>query len=167
MLAVISSIVIIVCSFTNCSRTMDAKIKNIRSKSTLIFYSITDKKDTCIVIDFLDSSYNKLNIKVVDCKTFDSYFMKKVLNNEVIEVSEEYYRKEKKYRLTPVNAIDEIYTNNGLDSLLNYLNKYTINRLQRDDIVSFKWAAYILWQNDIYISLDNEISYFYIDEDYR
>lgn len=116
-------------------------------------------------MDCLSWAYDALNIKVLDQKTFDYHFMRKVLNKEVIKVSEKYYKENEPYRVTPVDAISNIYNKYGLDSLLNYLDEYPITRLHNFDMASFKWATYILWQNDIYVSSDTESVYYYIDYD--
>ena len=59
-----------------------------RFYQTLIFYNITDGNDTCLVLNFLDYTYEELNIKVVDWQSFDSYFLTKVLHNETPDVFE-------------------------------------------------------------------------------
>ncbi len=160
---VISIIVGIILSIAGCTPSIDSQIKRFRDRQTLIFYNITDGNDTCLVLNFLDCAYDELNIKVVDQREFDSYFLKKVLHDEVIEVSKEYIQKERPYRIKPVESISGIYENYGLDSLLNYLEEYPINQLHKDDKASFDWAAYLLWQNGIYVSLDWEVVYWYID----
>ena len=130
---------------------------------TLIFYNITDGNDTCLVSGYHDWAYEELNIKVVDRQSFDSYFLTKVLHNEIIEVSEEYLQKEKPYSIKPVESINNLYETYGLDSLLKYLEEYPINQLHKDDPDSFDWSAYLLWQNNIYVSEDGEVYYWYID----
>lgn len=162
MISIIEGIIIFI---AGCTPTINSRIKKFRNRQTLIFYNITDGKDTCIVLNFLDCAYDELNIKFVDWQTFDSYFLKKVLNNDVIEVSEEYLQKERPYSIKPVESISGLYENYGLDSLLNYLEEYPINQLHKDDKASFDWAAYLLWQNGIYVSLYEEVYYWYIDYD--
>ena len=134
-----------------------------RYKEIILYYNITDGKDTCLHVTCLAGEYYAQNIKLLNQHTFDYLFMKKVLNNDVIEVSEKYYKECEPYRLTPVDTINDIYDNHGLDSLINYLDVYPINTLYRYDRKSFFWAAYILWKNHIYVSLDTEVFYWYID----
>lgn len=163
ILLAISIIESIILSVAGCTPTIDSQIKRFRDRQTLIFYNITDGNDTCLVLNFLDCVYDELNIKVVDWQTFDSYFLTKVLHNDVIAVSGEYLQKELPYSIKPVESISDLYENYGLDSLLNYLEEYPINQLHKDDKASFDWAAYLLWQNGIYVSLDWEVLYWYID----
>ncbi len=167
ILLVINVIVGIILSIAGCTPTIDSQIKKFRDRQTLIFYKITDGNDTCLVLNFLDCAYDELSIKVVDWQTFDSYFLRKVLHNEIIEVSEEYLQKERLYSIKPVESINELYENYGLDSLLNYLEVYPLNQLHKDDKASFDWAAYLLWKNDIYVSLSEEVNYWYIDYSYQ
>ena len=164
ILLAISIIEGIILSIAGCTPTIDSQIKRFRDRQTLIFYKITDGNDTCLVLNFLDCAYDELSIKVVDWQTFDSYFLRKVLHNEIIEVSEEYLQKERLYSIKPVESINELYENYGLDSLLNYLEVYPLNQLHKDDKASFDWAAYLLWKNDIYVSLSEEVNYWYIDQ---
>ena len=112
---------------------MDFQSERFRNQHTLIFYNITDGNDTCLVLNFLDCTYEELNIKVVDWQSFDSYFLTKVLHNEIIEVSEEYLQKQKPYSIKPVESINNLYETYGLDSLLKYLEEYPINQLHKDD----------------------------------
>ena len=154
--------IIILCLLIRMSMFKD-KVEDFRYKETILFYNITNGNDTCLVVGSLACDYYTLNIKVLDQKTFDYHFMRKVLNKEVIEVSEKYYKENEPYCLIPVDAINDIYDNHGVDSLLIYLDNYPINQLYRYDIKSFYWAAYILWENDIYVSLDTEVFYWYID----
>jgi hypothetical protein len=93
----------------------------------------------------------------------DSYFLTKVLHNEIIEVSEEFLQQRKPYSIKPVESINNLYETYGLDSLLKYLEEYPINQLRKDDLDSFDWSAYLLWQNNIYVSLDGEVYYWYIN----
>lgn len=142
---------------------MDSQSARFRTRETVIFYNITDGNDTCLVSNYLDCAYEELNIKVVDRQSFDSYFLTKVLHNEMIEVSEEYLQQQKPYSIKPVESINNLYETYGLDSLLKYLEEYPINQLRKDDLDSFDWSAYLLWQNNIYVSLDGEAYYWYID----
>ena len=161
ILLVISVIGNIIQFITGYTPNMDSQ--SARFYQTLIFYNITDGNDTCLVAGFHDCAYEKLNIKVVDRQSFDSYFLTKVLHNEIIEVSEEYLQKEKPYSIKPVESINNLYETYGLDSLLKYLEEYPINQLHKDDPDSFDWSAYLLWQNNIYVSEDGEVYYWYID----
>ncbi len=165
ILLVISSLGVVILYITIGSSRFNDTVERFRDSETRIFYSITDGQDTCLVMDCLSCAYDVLNIKVLDQKTFDTYFMKRVFNNDVIEVSEKYYKEEEPYCVTPVDAISNMYNKYGLDSLLNYLDKYPITRLHNFDMASFKWSAYILWQNDIYVSSATECVYYYIDDD--
>lgn len=165
ILLVISSLSIVLLCITFFLSRFNNTVEKFRVSETRIFYSITNGQDTCLVMDCLSWAYDALNIKVLDQNTFDTYFMKKVFNDDVIEVSEKYYKEEEPYRVTPVDAISNIYNKYGLDSLLNYLDEYPITRLHNFDMASFKWATYILWQNDIYVSSDTESVYYYIDYD--
>lgn len=163
ILLVISIIVSIILFITGCTPTIDSNVKRFQTRQTLIFYNITDGIDTCLVSTFLDCAYDKLNIKIDDWQTFESHFLQKALHNDVIEVSEEYLQEERLYSIKPVESISGLYETYGLDSLLNYLDEYPINQLQKDDRYAFEWAAYLLWQNGIYVSLSQEVYYWYID----
>ena len=153
---------VILCFSIRISRFKD-KVEAFRYKETILYYNITDGKDTCLQVSCLAGEYYAWNIKVLSQEIFDYLFIKKVLNNDIIEVSEKYYKEYEPYRLRPVDIINDIYDNHGLDSLLNYLDNYPINQLYRHDNKSFYWAAYILWQNNIHVSLDTEVFYWYID----
>ena len=161
ILLVISVIGNIIQFITGYTPNMDSQ--SARFYQTLIFYNITDGNDTCLVSGYHDWAYEELNIKVVDRQSFDSYFLTKVLHNEIIEVSEEYLQKEKPYSIKPVESINNLYETYGLDSLLKYLEEYPIDQLHKDDLDSFYWSAYLLWQNNIYVSLEEEVYYWYID----
>ena len=91
-------------------------------QQAVFFYHITDGKDTILIQDILLSVEDDMNFKVLDWKIFEYHFMKKILNNEIIEVSEEYMQQQKPYSLKPIDAIDNLYNNHGVDSLVNYLN---------------------------------------------
>jgi hypothetical protein len=117
-----------------------------------------DAKEPRRIID----NYNKKE-SIVDWQSFDSYFLTKVLHNEIIDVSEEFLQQRKPYSIKPVESINNLYETYGLDSLLKYLEEYPINQLRKDDLDSFDWSAYLLWQNNIYVSLDGEVYYWYID----
>lgn len=146
---------------------IDPKVKKFREYETLVFFRITDGKDTCLVLDFLDSFEERLNIKGLNQESFDANYSMKILNNEVIEVPEDYYREEKKYCVTPVEAVTALYNNYGIYNFVYYLDQYPINKLSKEDMASFYWAAYLLWQNGIYVSLAEEINYWYIDYSYK
>lgn len=165
ILLVISSLGVVILCITICSSRFNDTVERFRDSETRIFYSITDGQDTCLVMDCLSWVYDNLNVKVLGQKKFDTYFMKKVFNNDVIEVSEKYYKEEEPYCVTPVEAISNIYNKYGLDSLLNYLDKYPITQLHNFDMASFKWATYLLWKNDIYVSSAADCVYYYIDYD--
>ncbi|MBR3564951.1 MAG: hypothetical protein IKN91_01290 [Paludibacteraceae bacterium] len=156
---------IIVFYFAICSMANKDKINNIQNNDCLIFYHITDLKDTCLISYLLVDVYYNLNIKILDEQTFYYHFMNKVFNGDIIEVSEDYYQKNEQYKINSVDAIDNIYNNYGLDSLLNYMYKYPINQLLKDDLAAFDWGTYILWQNGIYVSLDDETNMWYINAD--
>ena len=72
-------------------------------------------------------------------------------------------KKENPKNSDSLNSINNLYETYGLDSLLKYLEEYPINQLHKDDQDSFDWSAYLLWQNNIYVSLDGEVNYWYID----
>jgi len=173
ILLAINFLVLGVVSLCSCGRkssheqkvVIDPKIKEFRKHETLVFFRITDGKDTCLVLDFLDSFEERLNIKGLDQESFDANYSMKILNNEVIEVPEEYYSEEKKYCVTPVDTITTLYNNYGIYNFVYYLHQYPINKLAKEDKASFNWAAYLLWQNGIYVSLDEEVYYWYIDLD--
>ena len=161
ILLVISVIGNIIQFITGYTPNMDSQ--SARFWQTVIFYNITDGNDTCLVSGFHDWAYEELNIKVVDRQSFDSYFLTKVLHNEIIEVSEEYLQQQKPYSIKPVESINNLYETYGLDSLLKYLEEYPIDQLHKDDLDSFYWGAYLLWQNNIYVAEDGEVYYWYID----
>ena len=64
ILLVISVIGNIILFITGYTPDMDSQRE--RFYQTLIFYNITDGNDTCLVLNFLDCTYEELNIKVVD-----------------------------------------------------------------------------------------------------
>ena len=143
--------------------TKQSRLKQLcQGSESLIFYNITDGKDTCLVCSFCDFPYEELNIKVLDRESFDLCFFKKILNDEVIEVSEAYYQEQKPYHVVPVDAISALYDNYGLDGLLSYLNKYPIHQLSKDNPAAFDWAAYLLWKNGIDVALGDEVYQWYI-----
>lgn len=113
----------------------------------------------------MDAAYYELNLKVLDRKSFNFWLMKKIQNNEIIEVSDEYYQEQLKYAVYPMDKITNLYANYGIDSFVNYLYHYPINQLYREDPKSFDWASYLLWQNDIHVALDHEAVWYYIDMD--
>ena len=167
MLTVIS----IILSFLGCKKlsqnedSFAAKIDKFREGYTLIFYNISDGNDTCLVCGFSNTPYMQLNIKIIDEATFETFFLNKVVNGEIINVSETYYQETKRYSITSQNEINALYSEFGIDSLLNYAYDYPINQLYKDDRRSFDWVAYLLWKNNIYISLDDEIYWWFIDKD--
>jgi hypothetical protein len=135
-------------------------------QQAVFFYHITDGKDTILIQDILLSVEDDMNFKVPDWKIFEYHFMKKILNNEIIEVSEEYMQQQKPYSLKPIDAIDNLYNNHGVDSLVNYLNEKSsviymdlnnLNSLFNIDKASFRWAIYLLWKNGIYVSFDEDV----------
>ncbi len=158
-------------SFYGCAITtqkedaFDAKIDKLREGQTLIFYRISDGNDTCLVCGFSNTPYMRLNIKILDEYVFNTYFLNKVMSDEIIDVSESYYQETKRYSITPQNEIDALYNNYGIDSLLNYAYNYPINNLFKEDPKSFDWVAYLLWRNNIYVSVDDEIYWWFIDKD--
>lgn len=133
---------------------------------SLIFYSITDGKDTCLVCNFRETPYEVLNIKIMNQDRFNRIFFRKILNDEIIEVSETlFYRQKKHCSISVDSTINALYDNYGLDSLLNYLYEYPLNQLSKDNPIAFHWAAYLLWQNEIDVTLDDEIYWWFIDYD--
>lgn len=144
---------------------VDPKIKMFRDRQTLVFCRITDGKDTCLVGGFLDSFYDRLNIKDLNQESFDANYSTKILHNEVIDVSEECYRNEQPSCITPIDTISKLYNNWGIYNFLYYMEKYPINQLFKEDIDSFIWASYLLWQNGVYVSLSEEENYWYINYD--
>lgn len=141
-----------------------SRIENFCDRQTLAFYYITNGKDTCLMSGFIDALYYQLNIKI-DESIFYEYIGEKVFNNGVITLSEDFYQEEEKYKITPNEKISNLYYEYGIDSLLKYLDKYPINKLAKDDMNAFDWSAYLLWQNNIYISLDHDVLWWYIDYD--
>ena len=105
ILLVISSLSIVLLCITFFLSRFNNTVEKFRVSETRIFYSITNGQDTCLVMDCLSWAYDDLSIKVLDQNTFDTYFMKKVFNDDVIEVSEKYYKEEEPYCVTPVACI--------------------------------------------------------------
>lgn len=165
MLMVIS-ILCLVLLLTGCTAKYSRVKQLCQYNESLIFYRITDGKDTCLVCNFRETPYEILNIRLMDRETFKKEFFKKILNNDVIEVSEILFCKQQKHCSISIDsATNALYNHYGLDSLLNYLYQYPMNQLYKDNSDAFYWSAYLLWQNDIDVALDDEIYWWYIDCD--
>lgn len=161
----IVSLLLCACNNSRSRATIiDPQIKMLRDRQTLVFYTLTDGKDTCLLCDFLDSFYERLKSQNLNQESFDAYYSMKVLNNEVIDVSKEYYEEQKRLSIIPVDTISKLFENYGIINFVYYLDSYPINKLSKDDVDSFIWAAYLLWQNNYYVSLADELNYWYIWE---
>jgi len=130
---------------------------------TLIFLSVTDKKDTCKIGTSPSSLYYELNIKCMSELDFDEYINDVIEKNQVLVVSDSYFLLCKENSITRSDIVDSMYNECGLEGLEHYVENCPLVIFAKADQEAFMWAAYLLWENNIRISIDDEDASWYID----
>ena len=64
--------------------------------------------------------------------------------------------------ITRSNIADSIYNECGLEGLEHYVENSPLVIFEKAEQEAFEWAVYILWENNIRVSIDDESASWYI-----
>lgn len=141
-----------------CCTTKDVGIDS----DTLIFLRVTNKKDTCTIGTFTSDLYYELNIKCMSELDFYEYIEDAIEKKQALVVSDDYFLVCQKDSITRSNIADSIYNECGLEGLEHYVENSPLVIFAKSDQEAFEWAAYLLWENNIRVSIADEDASWYI-----
>ncbi len=95
---------------------------------------------------------------------FYVYLEKIIKENQVLELSDSYFIICQNENITRSDIADSIYKDCGLKGLEDYVRKSPITNFNDADNKTFLWATYILWENYIRVTLDDESASWCIKE---
>lgn len=147
--------------FVGCTNNI---MKDCVDIDALIFISITNGIDTCMVWRYPSSLYYNLNIKCMSEREFYEYIGKVIDQKHVVEMSDNYFQACKTNQVFRNAMVDSIYTKYGLDSIKKYVCSTPVVRSDDVDKGAFMWAVYLLWKKGMYVSIDDETCTWYIKE---
>ena len=120
--------------------------------NTLIFISVTNKQDTCVIWGFPHSKYQQLNIKCMSEQDFYECIDETIKNKRALVVSDSYFLLCQEDRISRSYIADSIYNECGLEGLEHYVENSPLVIFEEAEQEAFEWAAYILWENNINVS---------------
>ena len=123
---------------------------------TIIFLNVTNKIDTCMIGTFPNSLYYQLNIKCVSEKDFYDYIGETIEKKRALVLSDSYFLLCQEDSVTRSDIADSIYNECGLEGLEDYVTNSPLVIFTKADQEVFEWVAYILWENDIRVTIDDE-----------
>lgn len=129
---------------------------------TLIFLSVTNKQDTCMIGTFPSSLYYQLNIKCISEQDFYDYIDETIEKKRALVLSDSYFILYQEDSITRSNIADSIYNECGLEGLEHYVENSPLVIFEKAEQEAFEWAVYILWENNIRVSIDDESASWYI-----
>ena len=94
---------------------------------------------------------------------FYRFIEKTIENDQVLVVSNSYFLMREDYKTLRNATADSIHREYGLEGLERYVENYP-PILVEGDKEAFLWAAYILWENNIFVADDDESASWYIEE---
>ncbi len=122
-----------------------------------IFLSVTNKHDTCTIGTSPSSLYYQLNIKCRSEQDFYEYIEETIEKKKVLVVSDGYFLMCKEENsITRSDIADSIYSEYGLEGLEHYVENSPLVIFADADQDAFIWAVYLLWRNNIRVSIDDE-----------
>ena len=131
---------------------------------TLIFLNVTNGEDTCLTWTFPSSLYYELNIKCMSELDFYEYIEDAIEKKQALVVSDDYFLMCQEESITRSNIADSIYNEYGLVGLEHYIENSPLVISAKADQEAFEWAAYLLWENNIRVSIDDEDASWYVKE---
>lgn len=121
---------------------------------------VIQKTDSFICCYDNSSLYNMLNFKFVDSTVFLETIYKKTISNDYIDIDKSTYLCLDNDRVTEIPEITQLYNEKGIEAVLetfdpedSFYNHYT----------EFKYIAYLCWQNNIFISSEDESKKIFIN----
>lgn len=127
-----------------------------------IFVSVTNKHDTCTIGTFTSALYYELNIKCMSELDFYEYIEDAIEKKQALVVSDDYFLMCQEESITRSNIADSIYNEYGLVGLEHYVENSPLVIFEKAEQEAFEWAVYILWENNIRVSIDDESASWYI-----
>lgn len=131
------------------------------SERECCFYQLTcdEFMDTITVLGSRGELYDILSIKCMDYDTFGDFVATSILEGKPIAVNREVYLSYCHDRgVVDWHKVKEIQGKyETADSLAHYLINYPARKLWRDKPVDFIAAAYICWQNNLFLYQDFDI----------
>jgi len=98
-------------------------------------------------------------------KDFYGYLEEIIEKKQVLIVSDDYFlMSQKQTNITRSDIADSIYNEYGLEGLKHYIENSPLVTFVEADQEAFIWAAYLLWRNNILVSIDDESASWYIEE---
>ena len=131
---------------------------------TLIFLSVTNKQDTCVIGRSPNSLYQQLNIKCMSEHDFYDCIDETIKKKRALVVSDSYFLLCQEDRITRSDIADSIYNECGLEGLEHYVENSPLVIFEKAEQEAFEWAAYILWENNISVSIDDESASWYVEK---
>lgn len=127
-----------------------------------IFVSVTNKHDTCTIGTFTSALYYELNIKCMSELDFYEYIEDAIEKKRALVLSDSYFLLYQKDSITRSDVADSIYNECGLEGLEHYVENSPLVIFEKAEQEAFEWAVYILWENNIRVSIDDESASWYI-----
>ena len=109
------------------------------------------------------SLYYQLNIKCISESNFYAYINETIEKKQVLVLSDSYFRLCQEYSITHSDIVDSIYNESGLNGLVHYVENSPLIIFSKSGQETFEWAAYILWRNNIRVSIDDEDASWYVE----
>lgn len=148
--------------FVGCANNI---MKDCVEPHTLIFLNMTNEKDTCMIWTFTSSLYYELNIKCMSERDFYEYLEEIIEKKQVLIVSNDYFQMyQEENSITRSGIADSIYNESGLEGLEHYIENSPLVTFVEADQKAFIWASYLLWRNNLQVSIDDESASWYIKE---
>lgn len=154
-LIIIISLCLLICSCAN-------QHWNKLGLCPLIFINISNGEDTCLICTDPCSLYYELNIKCMSQRDFNKSIGRIIEKKQVMVVSDSYFLARQDDTITYDAIADSIYMQYGLKGLEDYVEKKSLI-LAEGDKDTFLWAAYILWNNNMWIAVSDEDASWYIE----
>ena len=145
-------LIVSLCFFVCCTNTKEDYL----DLDPFIFVSVTNKHDTCTIGTFTSALYYELNIKCMSELDFYEYIEDAIEKKQALVVSDDYFLVCQKDSITRSNIADSIYNECGLVGLEHYVENSPLVIFEKADQEAFEWAAYILWENNIRVSIADE-----------
>lgn len=145
-------LIVSLCFFVCCTNTKEDYL----DQHTLIFLNVTNEHDTCMIETSPGSLYYELNIKCMSELDFYEYIEEIINKKQVLVVSDSYFPLCQEEIITRSDIADSIYNECGLEGLVYYIEHSPLVIFAKADQEAFTWAAYLLWDNNIRVSIDDE-----------
>lgn len=109
-----------------------------------------------MIVTSPSSLYYQLNIKCISDQDFYDYIDETIEKKRALVLSDSYFLLCQEDRIVRSDIADCIYNEYGLEGLKHYIEDSPLVISAKADQEAFEWSAYILWQNNIRVTIDDE-----------